>query len=253
MRRGPGVDSVARADPVLRSGRAVRDARAAGIPYVDVYLFPCYRCGNPATQVRDTANSIKGYGMIWLDIEVRAPHGPAPAANRQYCNRCPVWRARLTGRRSWGRVPQGTQYWSSSHTNNRNFISGMISEAEKLGVKLGIYTSKSQWEPIGKAAGLMPRATQLTPAPCAPRSRRLDRRLQVPALVYVLLPYPRPWAPPSAVRRLTRLVPDADAHYDDRPSFSDFEAFGGWSKPAVKQYRGTSTLCGAGVDYDWYP
>lgn len=43
------------------------------------------------------------------------------------------------------------------------------------------------------------------------------------------------------------------AHYDDNPSFSDFEAFGGWSRPAIKQYNGNVALCSANVDLDWYP
>ena len=43
------------------------------------------------------------------------------------------------------------------------------------------------------------------------------------------------------------------AHFDNNPSFSDFAAFGGWSKPDVKQYEGTHSTCGVGVDYDWMP
>ena len=43
------------------------------------------------------------------------------------------------------------------------------------------------------------------------------------------------------------------AHYDNNPSFSDFASFGGWSKPAIKQYVGDTTLCGAGIDYNYYP
>lgn len=43
------------------------------------------------------------------------------------------------------------------------------------------------------------------------------------------------------------------AHYDGSPSFSDFGSFGGWSKPAIKQYQGDTTLCGAGVDKNFYP
>lgn len=34
------------------------------------------------------------------------------------------------------------------------------------------------------------------------------------------------------------------AHYDNNPTFSDFVPFGGWSKPAIKQYVGDATLCG---------
>ena len=65
------------------------------------------------------------------------------------------------------------------------------------------------------------------------------------------------------------------AHYDGNPSFSDFQPFGelgvrwgtshspnpllpptctaGWTHPAIKQYQGTTSLCGAGVDESWYP
>lgn len=42
------------------------------------------------------------------------------------------------------------------------------------------------------------------------------------------------------------------AHYDNNPSFSDWSNFGGWTKPAIKQYAGDVTLCGAGVDKNFY-
>ena len=34
------------------------------------------------------------------------------------------------------------------------------------------------------------------------------------------------------------------AHYDGNPSFGDFEPFGGWSKPAIKQYAADASVCG---------
>jgi hypothetical protein len=40
-------------------------------------------------------------------------------------------------------------------------------------------------------------------------------------------------------------------HYDGSPSFSDYTPFGGWSKPAIKQYAGSSSDCGAGIDSNW--
>lgn len=43
------------------------------------------------------------------------------------------------------------------------------------------------------------------------------------------------------------------AHYDNTPSFSDFVAFAGWTAPTIKQYVGTSSLCGASVDRNWHP
>lgn len=42
-------------------------------------------------------------------------------------------------------------------------------------------------------------------------------------------------------------------HYDGNPSFADFSAFGGWTKPTIKQYTGTSSFCGGSVDHDYYP
>lgn len=44
------------------------------------------------------------------------------------------------------------------------------------------------------------------------------------------------------------------AHYDNSASFSDYPnySFGGWSKPSIKQYAGDTTLCGVGVDLNFY-
>lgn len=41
------------------------------------------------------------------------------------------------------------------------------------------------------------------------------------------------------------------AHYDGKPSFEDFTAFGGWKSPHAKQFQGSTTLCGAGVDKNY--
>ena len=43
------------------------------------------------------------------------------------------------------------------------------------------------------------------------------------------------------------------AHYDGNANFNDFTSFGGWSKPHAKQYAGTSTVCGTGVDKNYSP
>lgn len=43
------------------------------------------------------------------------------------------------------------------------------------------------------------------------------------------------------------------AHYDGKPSFSDFSPFAGWSTPFAKQYVGDTTLCGMSVDLDYSP
>lgn len=43
------------------------------------------------------------------------------------------------------------------------------------------------------------------------------------------------------------------AHYDNVVSFSDFSAFGGWTKPAMKQFAGDVTVCGLDVDKNYRP
>lgn len=43
------------------------------------------------------------------------------------------------------------------------------------------------------------------------------------------------------------------AHYDGKQSFSDYETFGGWTKPSMKQYQGDVSLCGAGIDKNYKP
>ena len=44
------------------------------------------------------------------------------------------------------------------------------------------------------------------------------------------------------------------AHYDNVANFDDWSThkFGGWTKPHIKQYKGTSTFCSAGVDFSFY-
>jgi GH25 family lysozyme M1 (1,4-beta-N-acetylmuramidase) len=43
------------------------------------------------------------------------------------------------------------------------------------------------------------------------------------------------------------------AHYDGSASFDDFTSFGGWKSPHAKQFKGTTTVCGVGVDKNYAP
>jgi len=43
---------------------------------------------------------------------------------------------------------EGTQYWSSSTSNNINFLQSMVDEGHARGVSMGVYSSSSQWSPI---------------------------------------------------------------------------------------------------------
>jgi len=51
----------------------VKRAWAAGMNNVDLYMFPCPKCGDPAGQVRTLASHIRQknitYDKLWIDIE----------------------------------------------------------------------------------------------------------------------------------------------------------------------------------------
>ncbi|KYQ91476.1 glycoside hydrolase family 25 protein [Tieghemostelium lacteum] len=107
-------ESIGQPDP--NAAASVIGAWAGGMKYVDVYIFPCYSCGNGYGQVQSAIKDLQSkkakFGTVWFDIE-----GPGI-------------------------------YWSSSQSDNQKFFEDMVSGAEKLGVSIGIYTSESQWVPI---------------------------------------------------------------------------------------------------------
>ena len=89
----------------------IKNAHAGGINDVDVYIFPCFKCGKPKMQIINTVNALKGqnYNRIWIDVE----------------------------RREWG-----------SKADNRKFLTEIFEEAPKHGKPVGIYTSESEWSVI---------------------------------------------------------------------------------------------------------
>ena len=144
-------------------------------------------------ELRESNNSTLGatVGMLWLDIEgTQVSLLSFHPDNDWWSNFCVFY--------LWW------QYWSSSTSNNVNFLQGMVDEGKKRGISLGIYSSKSQWNPI------MGGTSKFSSLPL--------------------------WY----------------AHYDNNPSYSDFTAFGGWSKPSIKQYAGTTSICSASVDKNYY-
>jgi len=152
----------------------VAAAWAGGLAHVDVYMFPCYSCGDPSGQVQQAISYLQqnsvDYGMFWLDIEGAG------------------------------------EYWSNNEVANQNFFEALRDEVVASGATLGIYSSASQWGPIfgsGYTGGSG---------------------------------YPL-WY----------------AHYDGIPSFSDFESFGGWDAPNMKQFSDAGAKCGASYDINWYP
>ncbi len=151
----------------------IKNARAAGIKYVDYYIFPCPKCyATGAQQVQNSVQHMRNaganFGMVWLDIE-------------------------------------GSQYWRGNYADNKAFFQSMLQGAAATGAKFGIYSSAYMWSSIFG------------------NGYTLGGNLPL-------------WY----------------AHYDNSPSFSDFKAFGGWSRPAIKQYSDKAGLCGVGYDRNYY-
>lgn len=170
----------------------INDAWSGGMSYVDGYIFPCYSCGNAAGQMDETIDYLAANGVKMLKRgELREPD-PKNAT-----------KLAATYGMLWIDV-EGTQYWSSSPSNNVAFLKDMVNRGNERGVTIGIYSSASQWNPI------MGGNTEFGSYPL--------------------------WYP----------------HYDYSPSFSDFSPFGGWSSPSIKQYAGTTSICSASVDKNYY-
>lgn len=162
-----GFMSTGAVDPNARA--SIDNAKAAGIPHIDVYLFPCVPCDDAARQADELWSALGGhFGTVWLDIE--------------------------------------TFHWSSDKSRNQAFISTLASTLKAKGARVGIYTNYYNWESI---VGL-------------------------------------DWSD-------MKEHPLWYAHYDDDASFKDFERFGGWDSPAMKQYAGSTDVCGASVDLNYYP
>ena len=95
----------------------INNAKAGGIQYVDVYMFPCG--GKSASnQVNDMISGLSGadYGMVWIDIEVNPSSG------------C-----------SWA---------SYSYSSNCEYIQSLIKAVKGLGKSVGVYTSEYEWESV---------------------------------------------------------------------------------------------------------
>ena len=62
------------------------------------------------------------------------------------------------------------------------------------------------------------------------------------------------WTPITGNAKILGDLPLWYPHYQSppQPNYSDFVPFGAWSKPAIKQYEGSHTLCGCGIDSNYY-
>ena len=93
----------------------IKNANTGRMKFVDVYIFPCQKCGDPAGQADSLVEAIKGlnYRYVWVDVE----------------------------------DDQG-KYWTSDKEKNKEFITSMVDKLEELDQRVGIYTNKNNWQTI---------------------------------------------------------------------------------------------------------
>lgn len=100
--------------PDSNAGPTLAAAQAGGISYTDVYHFPCTGV-DASQQVSDDYNAIgQRFGTMWFDIETNPSSG---------CG------------------------WSDT-TSNCNFMQGLISGGQSIGLTMGVYASAYMWESI---------------------------------------------------------------------------------------------------------
>jgi hypothetical protein len=218
-------------------------AQAAGIPYTDVYMFPC-RGMSASTQVNDLVADLAAAAAGQEQADVIPPEGTIVARGMEAGKNHPImngtqakksllvdrftrltshvesqnkWRPVAPGGAKYGMIwldieenPSSGCSWASySGSDNCNYIQQLANAVKAAGQVPGIYSSPYEWQTVvGSQGG----CTQVNNVPL--------------------------WY----------------AHYDNNPSFSDWPSvkFGGWSQPSMKQYAGTSTECSSSVDKDWY-
>lgn len=102
--------SVGRPDP--NCAGSVQNAHNAGMKVVDGYFFPCPTCGSAANQVNQMMSYFNQHQVkittLWLDIE-------------------------------------GSQYWLGNYASNQGWYISLVQACQKVGLKIGIYSSLSQW------------------------------------------------------------------------------------------------------------
>eukprot|EP01084_Bolivina_argentea_P027494 51105_1 len=217
----------------------LNNAAKAGVPYNDVYLFPC-RGKSAASQVdamiADLASGLNG-GPIHHNYPLASNDKIAPGLKAGYSQSktsrlirdgfitnmtelkkhkdIPKWRQTdvdATYGMIWMDIennPSSGCGWGKDYSSNCEYLQQLLSAVVAKGKKPGVYSSLGEWEQVmGSKGGC------------------------------------------TAVKN----YPLWYAHYDGNPSFSDWSSmqFGGWSSPAMKQFQGTTTKCSTGVDLNWY-
>merc|ERR1712176_1286314 len=159
------------------------NAKAAGIPYNDVYMFPHRGLsassqvdemikdlskgsgGNPINATAPSVDTIEARGMragytakqkadkIWLDEQQRP--NLVSGTTKTNTSRIPEWRKEQSVDASYGMIwfdievnPSSGCGWGTSYSSNCEYLQELIEAAEKNGKRAGVYSSEYEWETV---------------------------------------------------------------------------------------------------------
>lgn len=135
---------------------------------------------------------------------------------------------------------QGSQYWHPSKEDNQKFFEELLSAA-----RVSQEAKHSYYHNLAKFFSLTRRLVCIPVCISGVLSwvvtTRVDLDTSCGQSIFL-----------SILKELKLYNDYRYAHYDNNPSFSDFEPFGGWSRPAIKQFAGDKSVCGAGIDENYY-
>jgi len=125
--------------------------------------------------------------------------------------------------RVWVDVEGVTSSWSSNKANNQQLFKDIVDTLRAGGAQIGIYTQGWQWNAIFGST--------------------FTYGANYPLWYAVYGQGPGHYTTTDGVC----------SYSGASQSFSDFSAFGGWSRPFAKQYNGNCVKCGCSTDANWAP
>jgi hypothetical protein len=110
-------------DPV--APHTVYNAWDGGMNDVQLYFFPCPRCGDAAGQMRSMVDNLAKY-----NVSFNSRYGPPHTYSKLWMD------------------VEGPQYWLGSASENVKFLKELVSAAESHGISVGIYVSEYEHSSI---------------------------------------------------------------------------------------------------------
>ena len=225
----------------------IRNAHAAGIKYVDAYLFPCAG-KSAASQVKGAISGLDNagakFGTMWYVSRTQATVNTY--THERVLRRLDI---EVNPSRGCG--------WGANKATNCEFIKEMINEGHALGRTIGVYSSPYEWSTVAGNCNIrgsysdVPLWYAVRTPPCAEPtgSAAVRRQIIFNRSLCSTMTTPRAStttaASPSAAGASPPCVPPLHI-----PAHCSVTAR--VSRVQIKQYTDSLRICGSAFDGDWY-